>query len=374
MTRASKSAPPTVDTSLAPVGGKAHPSTPGGTQAPAWVPTPSAKGGAPKIAPPSDAPTVAAPKEILLSMAVPPSPVSNGRFEGGLLETYERNLIPGLPVQLGPGGLPSKGSAGHDTGECKRCCFFPKGRCTNGYECEFCHFDHEKRMRKKRPKPLDGTGEIALGSICPTPTGGVGSPMRPATPAPAGPAPDISGFAELRHPEPPNAPPSGVPQEAPRQNNAAPSLHAAVPPPAWMAGGEHPPGYWASSMHASMTPHGTPAYSWSPNVAMPGMASPSTGLWPQGDPGWYMPGTPGAWGQGVPQWGAGQIQSPQVHLSSMLAYGAMPSQSPSAPPQSPSLSREALLRYRSAVKEAPAPAAKITVVETPKGTKKFMPL
>merc|ERR1719379_3109449 len=44
------------------------------------------------------------------------------------------------------------GSAQHAEGACKRCCFFPKGRCQNGYNCEFCHFEHEKRKRKKKKK------------------------------------------------------------------------------------------------------------------------------------------------------------------------------------------------------------------------------
>lgn len=46
-------------------------------------------------------------------------------------------------------GLPSLGSAGHFSGNCSRCCFHPKGRCENGYNCRFCHYDHEKRRRKK---------------------------------------------------------------------------------------------------------------------------------------------------------------------------------------------------------------------------------
>lgn len=46
--------------------------------------------------------------------------------------------------------LPSRGSVQHATGECKRCCFFPRGRCTNGYDCEFCHHEHEKRSHRKR--------------------------------------------------------------------------------------------------------------------------------------------------------------------------------------------------------------------------------
>jgi hypothetical protein len=48
--------------------------------------------------------------------------------------------------------LPSIGSAGHNHGLCKRCCFFPKGRCMNGYSCNFCHFSHEKRIRKNKHK------------------------------------------------------------------------------------------------------------------------------------------------------------------------------------------------------------------------------
>jgi len=46
--------------------------------------------------------------------------------------------------------LPSLGSLGHFAGQCSRCCFHPKGRCQNGYDCRFCHYDHEKRRRKKK--------------------------------------------------------------------------------------------------------------------------------------------------------------------------------------------------------------------------------
>lgn len=52
--------------------------------------------------------------------------------------------------------LPSIGSARHWTGACDRCCFHPKGRCLNGYNCEHCHFDHEKRKRKSKKKNKDG--------------------------------------------------------------------------------------------------------------------------------------------------------------------------------------------------------------------------
>jgi len=60
------------------------------------------------------------------------------------------------PVYSESSALPSAGSAGHGTGTCRRCCFFPKGRCNNGAECSFCHFAHERRKtsnaKKKKKK------------------------------------------------------------------------------------------------------------------------------------------------------------------------------------------------------------------------------
>lgn len=66
------------------------------------------------------------------------------------LPTPARALRAGIFESNPAAGHPSKGSVGHATGECKRCCFFPKGRCSNGFDCEFCHYDHEKRIRKSR--------------------------------------------------------------------------------------------------------------------------------------------------------------------------------------------------------------------------------
>lgn len=59
-------------------------------------------------------------------------------------------------VNLADGVLPSIGSVGHSDGSCKRCAFFPKGRCQNGENCEHCHFDHvgRKRLRTRKPRSL----------------------------------------------------------------------------------------------------------------------------------------------------------------------------------------------------------------------------
>lgn len=48
--------------------------------------------------------------------------------------------------------LPSVGSAKHGSGACRKCCFFPKGRCSNGAECGYCHFAHDERRLKKKNK------------------------------------------------------------------------------------------------------------------------------------------------------------------------------------------------------------------------------
>lgn len=59
--------------------------------------------------------------------------------------------------------LPSIGSANHFSGNCDRCCFHPKGRCLNGFNCQHCHFDHEKRKRKNKKKNKTKTFQ-SLGS------------------------------------------------------------------------------------------------------------------------------------------------------------------------------------------------------------------
>lgn len=56
------------------------------------------------------------------------------------------------PVVVDQDNLPSMGSSQHATGECKRCNFYPKGRCQNGKNCTFCHFPHDKRKPSRQEK------------------------------------------------------------------------------------------------------------------------------------------------------------------------------------------------------------------------------
>lgn len=132
-------------------------------------------------------------------------------------------------LELGPDGNPSMGSAGHNAGECKRCCFFPKARCSNGYQCRFCHFEHEKRKRLKKKKsksanptpsgthtgsllsPVVGDGYMGhagiLGMQPPTPLsttpmGGLMMPMSPSAPPELPPA--LNGISAAETPPPPS--------------------------------------------------------------------------------------------------------------------------------------------------------------------------
>lgn len=86
----------------------------------------------------------------------------SGDSEGAALSlpTSPCKVWPDTPPVTGPesavvpaatlADLPSLGSLGHFAGQCSRCCFYPKGRCQNGYDCRFCHYEHEKRRRKKK--------------------------------------------------------------------------------------------------------------------------------------------------------------------------------------------------------------------------------
>lgn len=71
---------------------------------------------------------------------------------------------------LANGPLPSLGSADHASGNCKRCNFFPKGRCQHGVNCTFCHMPHDKRKpsrqekRERKAQLLGGGDVLACGS------------------------------------------------------------------------------------------------------------------------------------------------------------------------------------------------------------------
>lgn len=90
-----------------------------------------------------------------------------------------------------PGPLPSRGSSKHNDGLCKRCCFFPKGRCNNGFDCEFCHFEHEKRKRKKKKKGSKVKDSDSDGAARAPPAPSGSSTAAPAATTVQAPAPQV---------------------------------------------------------------------------------------------------------------------------------------------------------------------------------------
>lgn len=104
--------------------------------------------------------------------------------EEALQAQQQQQVHPGhAPTEPPPGAQhPSLGSEGHNDSTCKRCCFYPRGRCLNGYDCQFCHYDHEKRKRKnKKKKKKDGSGgNAAEDSVAPSETSGAGDSRRPS--------------------------------------------------------------------------------------------------------------------------------------------------------------------------------------------------
>lgn len=67
------------------------------------------------------------------------------------VNTSSASSHPGIQPPPGLGGvstsLPSVGSVGHEDGSCKRCIFFPRGRCEKDVDCPHCHYDHTDRAK-----------------------------------------------------------------------------------------------------------------------------------------------------------------------------------------------------------------------------------
>lgn len=141
---------------------KAAPAVPPPPHAPPAAATPPAPAG-PPAAPPAAAPAIAA--EVKLRS----SPLTRVEQEGSDEEADDDSDAEAAQQQSGrsvedapkppPGAEhPSKGSENHSEATCKRCCFFPRNRCNNGYECDFCHYEHEKRKRKNKKSKKKNKG------------------------------------------------------------------------------------------------------------------------------------------------------------------------------------------------------------------------
>lgn len=90
-------------------------------------------------------------------------PCRNQQLEGpALLElaslivepVFDEIAVQRAPI-LGSLEMPTVGSMGHATGDCKPCAFFWKVGCTNGTECVYCHLcDSGAKKRRQKEKKL----------------------------------------------------------------------------------------------------------------------------------------------------------------------------------------------------------------------------
>lgn len=95
-----------------------------------------------------------------VSPPMPPAPPSESPLmsSGGsaLAAAMSTGAAPPSPPKgpaLGSAELPSVGSAGHNSGDCKPCAFFHTAGCSNGVSCQFCHTcdaNEKKRRRKEK--------------------------------------------------------------------------------------------------------------------------------------------------------------------------------------------------------------------------------
>lgn len=86
---------------------------------------------------------------------VSPKPIADLVAEAqAMAQTAESecNSVPEVTENTMEDSLPSMGSVDHAAGNCKRCNFYPKGRCQNGKSCTFCHLPHEKRKPSRQEK------------------------------------------------------------------------------------------------------------------------------------------------------------------------------------------------------------------------------
>eukprot|EP00933_Yihiella_yeosuensis_P054736 TRINITY_DN5326_c0_g1_i1.p1 TRINITY_DN5326_c0_g1~~TRINITY_DN5326_c0_g1_i1.p1 ORF type:complete len:228 (-),score=43.23 TRINITY_DN5326_c0_g1_i1:439-1122(-) len=80
-------------------------------------------------------------------------PLQNNVANNGLLEMAAPPLPAPAAAAQGSQELPSQGSVGHFTGECKPCAFFHTKGCDSGAMCPFCHLcDAGAKKRRQKEK------------------------------------------------------------------------------------------------------------------------------------------------------------------------------------------------------------------------------
>lgn len=106
----------------------------------AWQPPPQREGYAGRPVVPQRMPT--APHR------TPPAPQR-------VMATPRRTPAPPTAPAPGSTQLPTRGSAGHNSGRCKPCAFVHTTGCSNGAACEFCHLCDPGEKKRRRKEKLE---------------------------------------------------------------------------------------------------------------------------------------------------------------------------------------------------------------------------
>lgn len=231
------------------------------------------------------------------------------------------------------GELPTLGSEGHEEGLCHPCTFHPRGRCTNGASCGFCHLTHGKR-RGVRRRGGNTPASSPTGALRPPPGLGLDDECYsemcvsvPATPTGVRTPPPPPGYAAPLVMPTCASPPELI--EMPRSLACA----LAAPPP--------PPGYAAhlaiSTDIALVTPAGAllppppPCYAAPPALSTKCLPQEPAGAVPP-PPGYAAP--PAIPTNSIPAEPAGALPPPPAYAAPLAISPEVPS-APVLPPGVP---------------------------------------
>jgi hypothetical protein len=194
------------------------------------------------------------------AVAAPPSPASS-TSDGN--ESCDGDEEEAMEAFEGP--LPSIGSAEHAAGTCRRCNFFPKGRCQNGQNCSFCHLPHDKRKPSRQEKRERRAAWLALHDLPAEGDEELDSDADVQQTLAYSVFPGMPPIRATKLPAPLSLPGCSVEASAATPPSGYPRLPPGLPPP--------PPQLWQPEEEVSPVPYGMQFYTQPPVTAQPILAT-----------------------------------------------------------------------------------------------------
>lgn len=197
------------------------------------------------------------------AVAAPASPASSTSDGNESSEEAEAEAV------AFEGPLPSIGSAEHAAGTCRRCNFFPKGRCQNGQNCSFCHLPHDKRKPSRQEKRERRAAWLALHDLPAGTAEGEEQEMDSDVDVQQTLAysvlPGMPPIRATKLPSPLSLPGCSVEASAATPPSGYPRLPPGLPPP--------PQQLWQPEEEVSPVPYGMQFYTQPPVTAQPILAT-----------------------------------------------------------------------------------------------------